>query len=89
MNGNPRTRQHQAIIIIVYIVLMLGYPAYGWITYSGLYRWLAEFEMAHFGGYFAGFTFMASFSMLLFGGALIIVAVDRVVRLVRGARQGS
>jgi hypothetical protein len=83
-SGNPRTRLNQAIIL-VYFVLMLGYPAYGWITYSGLYRWLAEFEIAHLGGYYAGFTFMVAFCMLLFGGALIIAAVDRVVRLVRGA----
>jgi hypothetical protein len=83
MSGNPRTRVHQALII-VYFVLVFGYPMYGWMTYSGLYRWLAEFELAHFGSYYAGYTFMAAFFMLLFGGMLVVAAADRALRLARG-----
>jgi hypothetical protein len=83
MSGNRRTRVNQALII-VYFAFVFGYPMYGWITYSGLYRWLAEFEMAHFGGYYAGYTFMAAFFTLLFGGMLVAVAAERALRLVRG-----
>jgi hypothetical protein len=84
MSGNRRTRVNQAVII-VYFACVFGYPMYGWITYSGLYRWLAEFEMAHFGGYYAGYTFIAAFFALLFGGMLVAVAAERALRLVRGA----
>ena len=45
------------------IGLGLGVPIYWWITYSGIYRWLAEVQLGWFDGYYAMLTGVLSLAV--------------------------
>ena len=53
----------------------LALAAYWWWTYSGLYRWLAEWQIARWGRYGLAATFLFTFLL----PALPVVLVLRVV----------
>jgi hypothetical protein len=40
----------------LWIAVVIGYLAWGVFTYSGLYRWLAEWQIAQWGGYYQKWT---------------------------------
>ena len=39
------------LLSALWLIGGIGYIGYAWITYSGLYRWAAEWQMAQFGSY--------------------------------------
>lgn len=43
-------------LVLLGLVFGLGVPVYWWITYSGVYRWLAEVQLGWFDGYYAILT---------------------------------
>jgi len=61
-----------------------GYGFYAWLSYSGPFRRLADFEMEHFGSYQEGLTAIAVGLMTLGLSAPIFLLVDRVIRRRRG-----
>jgi hypothetical protein len=66
-----------------------GYGLYAWLSYSGPFRWLADFEMDHFGSYQERLTAIAVGLMTLGLSAPIFLLVDRVIRRRRGLHPAS
>jgi len=53
------------LLCALWLVGGAGYIGYAWITYSGLYRWAAEWEMAQFGSYEVEGTVIGLFVALI------------------------
>jgi hypothetical protein len=53
------------LLCALWLVGAAGYIGYAWITYSGLYRWAAEWEMAQFGSYEVEGTVVGLFVALI------------------------
>ena len=59
----------------------LGVPIYWWITYSGVYRWLAEVQLSWFDGYYAILTGVLSIAAGLIAFVPMTVMLAGVLRL--------
>jgi hypothetical protein len=57
-----------------------GYGLYAWLSYSGPFRWLADFEIEHFGSYQERLTAIAVSLMTLVLSAPLFFLIDRVIR---------
>ena len=44
------------ILSWAWVVVVVAYLGWGAVTYSGLYRWLADFQLARTGRYYSGLT---------------------------------
>lgn len=58
------------IVSGLWVALVAGYWGWAAITYSGLYRWLAEWQVAHMGGYYERGTAILP-ALLMSGPALV------------------
>jgi len=56
-------------LAIVYAAAVAAYVVYGWVSYAGLYRWFAEWQMAQFGYYNGRITLLVPLLALLLIGA--------------------
>ena len=53
-----RTNKGLVLLAWLWVGLVAAYLAWGAATYSGLYRWLAELQLAQSGAYYQGWTAM-------------------------------
>ncbi len=53
--GGGRQKFFSALSFL-WMVVVIGYMIWGAFTYSGLYRWLAELQLAQWGGYYPKWT---------------------------------
>lgn len=59
------------------IVVALALPGYWWATYGGLYRWLAELQIAWFDGYEVVLTGLVCVVLTLLPTMLVLVAISK------------
>lgn len=82
MSDAPRRPPFQALpngLRILALVVGLGLPIYWWITYSGLYRWLAEVQIGWFDGYYAILTGLLTIVGVLCPAVLLLVPVAKLL----------
>ena len=50
--------RHKLLLALswLWVAVLVGYLAWGAVNYSGLYRWLAELQIEHWGGYYRKWT---------------------------------
>lgn len=63
---------------LVVLIAGLGVPIYGWATFSGLYRWLAQVQIAWFDGYYAILTGVLSVALFLCPLVLLMLPLARL-----------
>jgi hypothetical protein len=63
-------------LALVGILPMLALGGYWWWSYTGLYRWVAEVEIAWFGAYFPVYTGMGELAICLLPGAAPVALVQ-------------
>ena len=55
----------------LYVVAVGAYVVYGWYSYTGLYRFAAEWQLEHFGVYYLKLTLIVPLLILLIPGAVL------------------
>jgi hypothetical protein len=94
ISANPSVRRNSLpiatqITFWVWFGASFGYGLYAWLSYSGPFRWLADFEIDHFGSYQERPTAIAVGLMTLGLSAPLFFLVDRVIRRPRGLQPAS
>jgi hypothetical protein len=53
-----RDGRHKLLLALswLWVAIVIGYIAWGAVEYTGLYRWLAEWQIEHWGGYYRKWT---------------------------------
>jgi hypothetical protein len=69
----------------LWVIVAIGYMAWGTFTYSGLYRWLAEWQIEQWGGYYQKWTALLPGVLLCLPGLAYIGHRTRL----RQAREAS
>lgn len=67
------------LLSALWLVGSIGYIGYAWITYSGLYRWAAEWEMAQFGSYEIEGTVLGLFVALVAVPAALLALLGKAL----------
>jgi hypothetical protein len=65
------------LLCALWLIGSVGYIGYAWITYSGLYRWAAEWEMAQFGSYEIEGTVLGLFFALVAAPAGLLALLGK------------
>jgi hypothetical protein len=60
------------LLAMLWMVAAGGYVLYAWITFSGLYRWAAEWEVAQFGSYEVELTLLGFIVLVVLSGAALM-----------------
>jgi len=75
-------------LYLLFMLVMVGgaaYILYAWMTYSGLFRWTAEWEMAQFGSYDVEGTFIGLLFLVVGVPALVLARIEKATKARRGS----
>ena len=73
----------------LYIVAVTGYIFYGWYSYTGLFRFAAEWQLEHFQAYSVKLTLIVSILVLLIPAAVLAKVFGVEYQLRRGGSGGG
>jgi hypothetical protein len=74
---------------LLLVVPCLGLAAYWWATYSGLYRWLAEWQLHTFGSYYMKYTGVAVILAALVPAGILLQIVGGLRSAERGPAEAE